>query len=110
MDGALAIAGRHAGRGGFDDGHERVSAQTDRGTRGPQAHARQPYTFDRCPQSEPWQSRLRYEATKAKKVAAETESRDRRDMPNWTEERIRTRATRLSDLAIKVWPALDRAS
>jgi hypothetical protein len=32
------------------------------------------------------------------------------EMPNWTEERIRTRATRLSDLAIKVWPALDPAS
>jgi hypothetical protein len=31
-------------------------------------------------------------------------------MPNWTEERIRTRATRLSDLAIKVWPGLDPAS
>jgi hypothetical protein len=27
------------------------------------------------------------------------------EMPNWTEERIRARATRLSDLAIKVWPA-----
>jgi hypothetical protein len=32
------------------------------------------------------------------------------EMANWTEERIRTRATRLSDLAIKVWPALDPAS
>src|ERR1035438_4225228 len=32
------------------------------------------------------------------------------EMPNWTEKRIRTRATRLSDLAIKVWPALDPAS
>jgi hypothetical protein len=26
------------------------------------------------------------------------------EMPNWTEERIRARATRLSDLVIKVWP------
>jgi hypothetical protein len=32
------------------------------------------------------------------------------EIPNWTEERIRTRATRLSDLAIKLWPALDSAS
>jgi hypothetical protein len=32
------------------------------------------------------------------------------DMPDWTEERIRARAVRLSDLAIKVWPALDNAS
>jgi len=32
------------------------------------------------------------------------------EMPNWTEERIRTRATRLSDLAIKLWPALDSES
>jgi hypothetical protein len=31
-------------------------------------------------------------------------------MPNWTEERIRTRAIRLSDLAIKVWPGVDPAS
>jgi Protein of unknown function DUF262/Protein of unknown function (DUF1524) len=29
------------------------------------------------------------------------------EVPDWTEERIRTRASRLSDLAIKVWPALD---
>ena len=32
------------------------------------------------------------------------------EMPNWTEERIRTRAARLSDLAIKIWPAIDPAS
>lgn len=32
------------------------------------------------------------------------------EMPNWTEERIHTRATRLSDLAIKLWPALDSES
>jgi hypothetical protein len=32
------------------------------------------------------------------------------EMPDWTEERIRTRATRLSDLAIKLWPALNLAS
>jgi hypothetical protein len=32
------------------------------------------------------------------------------EMPNWTEERIRTRAARLSDLAIKIWPAIDLAS
>ena len=32
------------------------------------------------------------------------------EMPNWTEERIRIRATRLSDLAIKRWPALDSVS
>jgi len=31
-------------------------------------------------------------------------------MPDWTEERIRTRAIRLSDLAIKIWPALGPAS
>lgn len=31
------------------------------------------------------------------------------EMPDWTEERIRTRAAHLSDLAIKVWPALDAA-
>jgi hypothetical protein len=28
------------------------------------------------------------------------------EMPDWTEERIRTRANRLSDLAIRVWPGL----
>jgi hypothetical protein len=32
------------------------------------------------------------------------------DAPNWTEERIRARAARLSDLAIRVWPALSPAS
>jgi len=34
-------------------------------------------------------------------------NREIAEMPNWTEERIRTRAIRLSDLATKVWPALD---
>ncbi len=29
------------------------------------------------------------------------------ESPDWTEERIRARATRLADLAIMVWPALD---
>jgi hypothetical protein len=29
------------------------------------------------------------------------------DSPDWTEERIRARATRLADLAIMPWPALE---
>jgi hypothetical protein len=28
------------------------------------------------------------------------------DMPDWTEEQIRARARRLSDLAVRAWPAI----